>query len=314
MSVRPLSALVLVASFSVAARAASAQDVAAGQSLYEAGVKAYADGDLAHACPSFQQSFAADRQPAPLFMLAKCEEKQGRIASALDHFEEVLRLGGLEPELRDQAAQSVTRLGPRVPRVTLMRGAAPAAAVAKIDGVVVAIEGRPVPLDPGEHELVVEAAERAPFIQKFTTVESESKSLEVQVGAPLPKKPDERPATPPTAVAAEADSSGLWIGAAIAGGVGLAGFVLAGVTGGIILDDCGGSLGCVGRTADSPSDGLLGANYAGWGLGAVGITTGAVLLVVAATSGSGDTSPPQAGGLRLVPGPAPLGLGGALSF
>jgi hypothetical protein len=296
---------------------AYAQDGSRGESLYEAGVQAYAQGDLATACPSFKQSFEADAQSAPLFMLAKCEERQGRIASALDHFEQVIQRGGLDPELTSQAANAVVALSPRVPRVTITRGAAPASAVAKVDGVIFTVDARPIPIDPGAHELLVVSPAHAPRTETFTIKESESLTVEMKVGAPLAV--DAPPPRVPRNSPPAEGSDGLWIAGWTVGGIGLAAFAVAGVTGGLILDACEGSIGCEGRTPDDPGDGLLVANGVGWGVGIAGVATGATLLIIAAVADSevesdGQSQNVDAPALSLVSGPGDAGAGLVVSF
>jgi hypothetical protein len=299
----------LVAGLAFALLPSSAGAQSAGQALYDEGVKAYSAGDLATACPKFKASYEADRVAAPLFMLAKCQEKQGKIGSALVHYEEVMRLGGLEAELRDQAARSLNELAPRVPKLALRRAGAPAAAVATIDGVVFTIDGRPEPVDPGEHELVVSAPGHDPNPTRFSVKEGDALVLDIQVGRPLavpePQRPE--PAAPE-----EPDVTPLWIGGGVAAGVGFVGFVVAGVTGGLILSECDGDLGCKAREPDFETGGLVIGNYVGWGVGAAGAATGAVLFIVAATRGPAPTG--GGNGAALTAGPCPLCIGARVAF
>lgn len=262
---------------------ALAQDTARGEELYQAGVQAYAAGDLTTACPRFEASFAADRQAAPLFMWAKCAHKEGKLASALERYEEVLRLGGLDDRLRDEAAKAVSELGPRVPKLELVRGEVSPEAIVRVDGVVAAASGKPISLDPGPHTLRVELAGHEPFESTVTLEESKTSRFELRLGAPL------APTAAPADGAAQGSSShdALVTAGFVAGGLSLAGFALGGVTGGMILGACDGSLGCATRTDDEPGTGLLVANGVGFGLGIAGAATSAVLFVLAATSDDG---------------------------
>lgn len=292
---------------------AFAQGGPSAQSLYDEGVTAYGKGDFAAACPKFKASYDADKQPAPLFMLAKCEEKTGKIGSALVHFEEVLRVGGLENELRDQAARSVNDLAVRAPRLSLKRGGAPAAATAKVDGVIFTIDGRPEPIDPGEHEIEVTAPSHEPKTTKITIKEGDKLDVEISMGAPLPSS---EPVAPPPVREAppETDVTPFLIGGGVAAGVGVIGFVIAGVTGGMILSECDGDLACPKREEDFDSGGLVIANYVGFGLGGAGIATGAVLFIVAAVqSGSTDGSV-EAARVLPVAGPGDAGVGVRIAF
>ncbi len=291
--------------------AAHAQAAPTAQTLYDEGVAAYGKGDFATACPKFKASYDADKQPAPLFMLAKCEEKTGKIGSALVHFEEVLRVGGLENELRDQAARSVNDLAVRAPRLSLKRGSAPAAATAKVDGVIFTIDGRPEPIDPGEHEIEVTSPAHEPKTTKITIKEGDKLDVEISVGAPLPTpepvKPPVREAPPPK------DVTPFLIGGGVAAGVGVIGFVIAGVTGGMILSECDGDLACPNREEDFDSGGLVIGNYVGFAVGGVGVATGAVLFIVAAVQ-SGEVETQEPAPVQPIAGPGDAGLGVRLAF
>jgi hypothetical protein len=297
--------LLLIALLCALPLTALAQGARTAQSLYDEGVAAYGKGDFATACPKFKASYDADKQPAPLFMLAKCEEKTGKIGSALVHFEEVLRVGGLENELRDQAARWVNDLAVRAPRLSLKRGAASAAATAKVDGVLFTIDGRPEPVDPGEHEIEVSTPSHETKTTKITIKEGDKLDIEIAIGAPLPEpvEPPVRDAPP------QKDVTPLLIGGGVAAGVGVIGFVIAGVTGGMILSECDGDLACPGREEDFDSGGLVIGNYVGFALGGAGVATGAVLFIVAGVqSGSADV-PPETAPVQPVAGPGDAGLG-----
>ncbi|NUO52258.1 MAG: hypothetical protein HOV80_25675 [Polyangiaceae bacterium] len=292
---------------------AFAQTTPSAQSLYDEGVTAYGKGDFATACPKFKASYDADKQPAPLFMLAKCEEKTGKIGSALVHFEEVLRVGGLENELRDQAARSVNDLAVRAPRLTLKRGTAPAAATAKVDGVLFTIDGRPEPVDPGEHQIEVSAPTHEQKTTKITIKEGDKLDIEITMGAPLPST---GPVAPPPVREAppQKDVTPLLIGGGVAAGVGVIGFVIAGVTGGMILSECDGDLACPNREEDFDSGGLVIGNYVGFAVGGVGVATGAVLFIVAAVQSGTTEASVEAARVQPVAGPGDAGVGVRIAF
>lgn len=302
--VRRLAASLPLLAGALLSHPALAQDTARGEELYQSGVQAYAAGDLATACPRFEASFAADKQAAPLFMWAKCAHKEGKLASALERYEEVLRLGGLDDRLRDEAAKAVTELGPRVPKLELVRGEVSPEAIVRVDGTVAAANAKPISLDPGTHTVRVELAGHEPFEGTVTLEESKTSRFELRLGARLAST-----SSPPPAGAAQASSShdALVTAGFVAGGVSLAGFALGGVTGGMILGACDGSLGCATRTDDDPSTGLLVVNGVGFGLGIAGAATSAVLFVLAATS---DDGAELAARLPLAPAPeGSVGLG-----
>lgn len=270
---------------------ARAQD-ASGQSLYSEGLSAYEAGDLSVACERFRKSFELDERPAPLFMLAKCSEKQGKTATALAHYESVLRLGGLKPALRDEAVAAVSRLGPIVPKVVVKQGSAPLTAVARLDGRLVVADEIARPIDPGPHQLEVEAAGFEPYSTAFSVEASVTATVTLEVGASLS----------PQAPSPSSGRLGSFIGGGVASGVGLVGLLSAAATGGVILDQCGGSLGCEQRVVTGePSDALVVGNAVSWGLGLVGAGVGIGLLIHASISGQPAPAAVSAGpdGVRL---------------
>src|SRR5262249_667778 len=102
---------------------AGAQDVAAAKALFSQGLAEMEAGHSEKGCPAIEESYRLDPRPGTLFTLAECENKRGRIATAVARYEDYLALVSRMPPAQ-QARQSVrvkiaknqkATLGPQVP-------------------------------------------------------------------------------------------------------------------------------------------------------------------------------------------------------
>ncbi len=142
--------------------------------LFEEAKGLLRDGDWARACEKFTQSFALDPSPSVKVKIARCREHEDRLLEALEEY----RLAGeLNRQQRDRQRADdieaviradVAALEASVPKLTLL------VSPEKVEGLALRIDGRkappdalerPIPLDPGEHEIVASA----PGFQEQTT-------------------------------------------------------------------------------------------------------------------------------------------------
>jgi len=270
-----LSALGFLAVAAARLPPAAAQAVAAANALFQTGVAAMNAGRFAVACPALAESLRLDPRPGTLFTLAECENMWGHVASAAARYDEYLRLlNHLPPAAqrtqlqlqRDKRALSEkARLGPLVPLVTItLSPSAPQGARVFLDGVELA---RPsldtaLPLDPGEHVLLVEAPDRSTSEQRLQLAEKDRKNVIANVPGPAPKQSGapapaeatkdpgksahpESPPAPPRAISTvqgppqplvpRSSPLGLRVGAYIVGGVGVAALGAGILTGALTL-------------------------------------------------------------------------------
>jgi hypothetical protein len=233
---RPFFAL-LVASlaFSLAAPArAQSNDAAAAEALFEAGRQAMARGDYATACKNFQDSNQLDPAIGTLFNLANCEEQRGRLASAWQRFTEVAQELPDTDERRAIALERADALKGRLPYLTLRFGAGvPSDARVTRDGIAIGAAGLgvPLPVDPGEHEVVVSAAGRMDKAFRVSLALAEKKELVVTAGEPVPVAPTGAPATRPSD-----ERGGPPLAGYVLAGVGVVGVAIGAVTGVMALD------------------------------------------------------------------------------
>ncbi|WP_438004731.1 preprotein translocase subunit TatA [Sorangium sp. So ce321] len=318
---RGVLSLALVCAMSHAAAAQPSNPRAAdAQALFEQGLAAAEAHDCPRAIPLFRKSQETYPARGTLYNLALCEREIGQVASAWRHLKELLpQLEPGDPRL-PTAKQELTSLEPRLPRLVLeLAQGAPAPAELLLDRAPLpqASVGSELPVDPGDHVLVVRWADGRQTETRVSLPESARKDVRIEPppaaaapppasvppAAQAPSPPPDAPSTPP--------SSGRRTLAFAIGGVGAAALGVSLVTGGLALgtkgdleeecptpsrcSDDGMSLSSRGQTLTTTST-VLGA------VGLVGLGAGVVLLL---------TAPAQGTSVALTPAILPGG-GGAL--
>lgn len=181
-------ALVLAFASAVAPPARAQGDRAArADALFAQGKQALEAGDFAHACPKLADSYALDPTNGTLLALGLCHEGQGRTATALRELRAAAR-GATKDGRTDRvqfALAHVARLEPRLSTLTVVVPVdAPAGIGVDVDGTPLATAdwGRPVPVDPGHHEVAAHAGGRKPWTAGVE-VGPEHDAQTIQVGA-----------------------------------------------------------------------------------------------------------------------------------
>jgi hypothetical protein len=188
------------------ARPTSAQshDPAAAEVLFRKGRDAMKAGDFGAACPKFAESQRLDPAAGTLLNLAQCEEKLGQLASAWQHYQEAAdqlppgdpRIGMARKGVADLdklVPRLVVRLGPNAPRGTSVRRGGVELGAASL--------GTPLPVDPGEHVVVVSAPGRKETRVSVHVKPGETKTVNVEVGEAVPSGAS----TPPSATSTAGD-------------------------------------------------------------------------------------------------------------
>jgi hypothetical protein len=157
---------VLLASLSVGAPAAAADQRAAAQVLFEQGKALVERGDFADACPKFAESLRLDTGTGTMLWLADCLENNGQTASAWAQFKEAAAAAALAHDARESVARDRAKsLEKRLSWVAVVVPTTPAAVPGlqvQRDGVVVGAAewGVAVPVDPGVHAFSASAPGR----------------------------------------------------------------------------------------------------------------------------------------------------------
>ncbi|HEX8796058.1 MAG TPA: hypothetical protein VF765_34145 [Polyangiaceae bacterium] len=230
-----LSACASALSFSPTARAQSAADKAAAQTLFDDAQKAAASGDWASACPKYAESNRLDPGIGVKLYLADCYEHVGKTASAWAMFAEAEEYAHKEGDARVAAAKRrEDNLAPRLVRLVIAVPDTRAQGMdVRRDGeeVGAAQWGIPVPIDPGAHTIAVTAPGKRAW---STTVQATEGQGTVRVDVPTLEDEAAQPsAAPPAGVSAEAtpapaaSTAGPWstqrIVALVVGGAGIVG-------------------------------------------------------------------------------------------
>lgn len=306
------------------ARVASAQDAAAADAQFQRGVAAMQKGDLETACPAIAESQRLDPRPGTLFTLAECEAKRGRVATAWQHYADYLahtdRLKGADrqrhEERRGLATKKQAELSAKIPKLTLSLPAGATDVEVRRDGTLLgaASLGVALPVDPGERKVVVRTKDGREAAQFIRVAEGESKSVTLEVPAAAPAKDAPKDAPPTATERRETPKKGGAPTAAwVVGGVGVAGFVVSGVTGAMVFgkkgtmsDHCvDGRCDRQGKEAADSAKSLATVSTVAFAVGVVGVGVSAWMF-----SSAKKEDPAVAVGVTPLPRGAALGASG----
>ncbi|MCA9622724.1 MAG: tetratricopeptide repeat protein, partial [Myxococcales bacterium] len=152
-------ALPLVTALLIHPSAAHA-DSALAEQLFKDGLALMDQGKVAEACDKFAASMDAEPSGGTALNLGRCNEEQGKMASAWAAFERAATLfrSTGESDREAFAEEQAARVAPQLSRLTI--------AVTKVPGLTVTRNGEPVPeaalgtavpVDPGEQVIVASA-------------------------------------------------------------------------------------------------------------------------------------------------------------
>lgn len=262
-------------------------DPAAAERLFQDARSAVAEGHYDAACPMFAESYRLDPAPGTMLNLGDCEEQQGQLAKAWEHFRQVYDELPSSDERRAEAKARADAVEPRIPKLRVV--ATHGANVVR-DGVTLgpASLGVSLPVDPGAHTIVVTAQGHQKRSYEVVLGEAEDREIAVEPGAlePRPVAHDKRVVAPApvTIESANGQRTAGWVLATVGIGTLAAGGVL-GVTALTKLSasnqDCVGNVcndaAAVGRYQSARSFAL--ATDITLGAGAVLVGTAIVLLL-----------------------------------
>jgi hypothetical protein len=302
-------ALVLALCASSAGAQSDEERSAARQTALE-GARAMKDSRYADAIDLFTRAEAVVHSPMHLLYMARAQVALGKLVSGRETYLRIVheKIDAGKPQAfhdsKAQAEQELAALDPRIPVLTtVVEGAANKETNVAIDGkrVPPALRGLPQPIDPGEHRVEGSAEGLADSLVvqlKEGQKERVVLTLKPSAGGSSAASPAALSAAPSTEPAAPADTgapgggSKVPVAALVAGGVGVAGFVVGGVflaksssSRGQANDICGGDAPtCTSprRTEvdrlDDEANGAKRIGVAGLVVGAAGVGTGVVLF------------------------------------
>jgi hypothetical protein len=165
------------------ARAQSSIDLPIAQALFEEARTSMNAGRYDEACPRLSESQRLDPATGTLLNLAVCHEKQGKMATAWAEYNDVVaasRTAG-NAERQRIAMERIREIEPKLCRISFVSTGAKTqdALVIKLDGVELgpAAMGTAIPVDPGVHEVEVNAKGRKPWSGKVVLTGSGASSV-----------------------------------------------------------------------------------------------------------------------------------------
>ncbi|WP_437737251.1 PEGA domain-containing protein [Sorangium sp. So ce1335] len=289
------------------------EELAEARALFQEGVALSAANNCAAALARFHAVASVRRTPQVLFNIAECEERLGRLVSALGNYRIAAAAAEGDPRAKDVTANVGARiegLELRIPKLAIRRGQGALTATILLDGSALgaAQMSADIPVDPGPHVVSARIGDREVVRETVTLEEGDAKTVEVAITEP-PTAPaavaSPRDAAPPAAgprppPARPSRVPGLVVlGASVASGA--VGGVFLGLRAGTLSDLdalCGGDTSCPPSARPTADRGRLytGVAEVAIGLGVVGVAAGIALLV---TSSGPAPAAPRAGGAAI---------------
>lgn len=180
-----------------ASTASAGGNAAMAEALFREASDAFKDGRVAEACAKFAESQRLDPQRGTLANLARCHEREGKVATAWSDYltlREQAKQAGDEPRV-SFAQKRIDEIEPTLPKLLMTPEPGLAVRDVKVDGVVVgaAALGARLPIDQGAHTIVVETEDGRAWTQSFQASEREThvtlKAPPKEVTAPPPPPP-----------------------------------------------------------------------------------------------------------------------------
>jgi hypothetical protein len=199
---RLLCAVYLLAAAAHAAPAAhhepTASDFATARAALKEGLALRDQGDLERAAARMQTAYDLVKTPVTAFELGKTELLLGRVLTAHELFQVVVRMPVAVEEsarsaaAREEAARLSTDIEPRIPTLRIHLKLPPgASAVVRVDDETIQITGDLTEraVDPGSHEVVAKAGDGPELRVPVEVAESQKKDVELAPAWVEPKPP-----------------------------------------------------------------------------------------------------------------------------
>ena len=234
---RTLSVLSLVSILAIPAMVEaqpSDEDREAAREAFQAGERAFAENDNEVALGHFQRAFELAPHDAVRFNIAVCLERLGRHREAALEYDAAVVSTQIEEEARERARRDGDRARARLG--TLAVEGEPGGARVVIDGEELCTLPCEIPVDPGDHRIVVRSADGE--VTREASVGRGGRST-VRVEAPeVDEEQEQEASVTPDVPVEESQGPGflLWTGVGLAV-IGGAGIVLFGLQASSLHDD-----------------------------------------------------------------------------
>jgi hypothetical protein len=215
------------ACLAVMAASAAFADPAAGEAAFKRGRDLLKAGKTDEACRAFAESLEHDFQYGTLYNLAGCEEKRGKLASALAAYSR-LAAEDTNPGRRARSAELTAALAARVGKLVIVLAEAAPGVSIEVDGKPVSI-GAETPVDAGDHAVILRGDGFRTATATATTKDGSVLRLELRAEPLSQPKPTPTPMPTPPATVATVRTTGYPTAGKIMMGAG-GGVVLAGMS------------------------------------------------------------------------------------
>lgn len=298
------------------------RDKALAQQLFLEGRQAIDADDWKTGCPKVRQSLDLFAVANSHFTVAQCDEHEGHIAAALEHWERGVALVDDRNDPRTKVGKDrIAALEPRVPRIRVVMPPKSNLSIVTLDGadLTPSMIVAPLRVEPGNHVFVVRAPGRQNARTEINVAERERTEFVANVGAP--KVSDVGPVASSTASVKNVEPPpppmpGQKVAGLVIGGIGAASLLVSAGTGAGALSAHNelDELRCADKgtcPADKVStyQSLFLANAVTFGVGVVGVGAG-LILILTAPKASVDGSVNARVVPLAVPGGAGIGLSG----
>ncbi|AKT40114.1 tetratricopeptide repeat protein [Chondromyces crocatus] len=280
---------------------------AEARTLADRGFEHYQAQRYDDALAAFREAVQVYRAPTVLLMLARTQERLGKLVEAQAAYEAVL-FEPLAPtaskpfrDAKQQAQEELTALEQRIPRLKVVVTGAPDAAVTiAIDGVTVPATGQPMSRNPGRTRVVVSAPAHRAVERVVLLEEGRTAELSIVLG--------------PSGAGVTSQGRGSLLPAGLAfglGGLGLGIGTVTGILAKVEVDDIRSRCNEAGHCPrdDKPraeqTQSLITASTVGFVVGGVATALGVTLLVLrpGGEKASSTQEAAQTGAMHVVVGP-----------
>lgn len=311
--------VVVVPAFTFADEAADRK--AEAQRLFAQGQAALDKGDTASGCVLMRTSLELFAVANSLFNVAQCDERDGKLASALAHWQRGLSLVDSKDKRVPVAKKSIEMLEARLPRLNIIVPPKYAPLEVLIDEEDITADKLAAPffVDVGKRVITIRKAGYEDHTVEILLNERERTEVIAELGAPVAQPLASAIPTTSVSVAPPPPPgmSPMKVGGFVALGVGGLGLLGGAITSGIISsqhgqigDECPQKVcSTEGRSLIRSQETLLPLNATFWGIGIAGAAAGTVLLVISGRAGKDERKTPVVAPLVL-PNGGGIGLSG----
>ena len=162
--------------------APDAKELSRARAKFQRATELEQAGQYAAALETFREVGQVRMTPQVRYHIAFCEEKLGKLVTALGGYElAAADAGDVGPAFEKEVAGRIEDLKARIPKLVIRRGSGAEAAKIELDGVALGESsiGVEMPVDPGPHTVSAKALGFEPFAKTIEVAEKDVKPVEI---------------------------------------------------------------------------------------------------------------------------------------